>query len=332
MRFDQSGKQVLITYDLKGDTSVNFTISLYYSVDDSLLQGPLRSTTGNVGMGQKAGIGKQIIWNVLDELDKLTGEVSFTVKAEEVSTANKIPMSNIKPDEIIKKVPAEVIPVIKVFDSSGTFIDSRDGKSYKWIRIGTQIWMAENLGYLPSVSSSNTSSDSQKHYYVYGYDSTSVIEAKQSIGYPTYGVLYNWLAAQDACPFGWHLSTDEEWKILEQNQLMSESDAKFTGWRNSGIVGGKLKEVGANHWNSPNKIAAFSSGFNALPGGYLRYNRGFLSLGSYAYFWSPTEEDDSYACGRLLRYYREGVYRNTWNKRVGLSIRCLKNESGMPKD
>jgi uncharacterized protein (TIGR02145 family) len=55
--------------------------------------------------------------------------------------------------------------------------------------------------------------------------------------------LYNWPAAIAACPAGWHLPTDEEWKILEKNQGMTNSDGDATEWRNSGTVGGNFGEL-----------------------------------------------------------------------------------------
>jgi len=123
----------------------------------------------------------------------------------------------------------------------GSFTDSRDGNEYKTVTIGSQVWMAENLAYLPEVH--NSTSDSGPHYYVYGYDGTEVTEAKAyehtpgdndeySPGgapikvYETYGVLYNWPAAITACPEGWHLPSDAEWKQLEMYLGMSEEEVQ----------------------------------------------------------------------------------------------------------
>ncbi len=105
-----------------------------------------------------------------------------------------------------------------------TFTDSRDGNVYKFVKIGTQTWMAENLAYLPSVVGSATGSETTPYYYVYGYDGTSVTAAKATSNYTTYGVLYNWPAAmggfsssssnpsgvQGVCPAGWHLPSEAE--------------------------------------------------------------------------------------------------------------------------
>ncbi|MCP4002072.1 MAG: hypothetical protein GY727_14280, partial [Gammaproteobacteria bacterium] len=73
--------------------------------------------------------------------------------------------------------------------------DNRDSNTYQTVEIGGQCWMAENLAYLPSVNPPDQGSTTSPYYYVYGYDSTDVSEAKTEPNYQTYGVLYNWPAA-----------------------------------------------------------------------------------------------------------------------------------------
>lgn len=83
--------------------------------------------------------------------------------------------------------------------------------------------MAENLACLPSVSPPEYQTDISKRYYVYDYDYVymSVSEAKGTVNFSTYGMLYNWIAAKTACPSGRHLPTDAEWKIFEVNPGMT---------------------------------------------------------------------------------------------------------------
>lgn len=218
-----------------------------------------------------------------------------------------------------------------------TFTDDRDGNVYHAIMIGSQLWMAENLKYLPSVVGSGTSSNTVPYYYVYGYDGTIVADAKATANYGIYGVLYNWSAAmavsasssanpsgiQGVCPTGWHLPSDAEWKQLEIYLDMSQEDANNTGWRGTD-EGGKLKEIGTTHWNSPNAGATNETGFTALPGGALG-SGSFSNIGNYGRWWSATQDYPDYALYRGISYNGSLVYRGDQNKWVGVSVRCIRD-------
>jgi len=230
----------------------------------------------------------------------------------------------------------------------GSFTDSRDGNVYKTVTIGEQVWMAENLAYLPSVVGPATGSEDDGHetdpyYYVYGYDGTDVTEAKAyehtpcdndeySPGgapikvYETYGVLYNWPAAITACPEGWHLPSDAEWKQLEMYLGMSEEEADRGGGGERGTnEGGKLKEAGNSHWHSPNSGATNESDFTALPGGYRLAIGEFNAIGIYGDWWSSTGGTDS-AWRRYLHCSSGGVGRIYRSKDYGsISVRCLRD-------
>ena len=134
------------------------------------------------------------------------------------------------------------------------FTDFRDGNHYNVVKIANQVWMAENLKYLPSVVGPPTTSYTLPYYYVYGYYGTDVNAAKATANYTTYGVLYNWAAALTSCPAGWHLPGTGEWTQLTD----------YLGGLST--AGGKLKETGTAHWASPNTGATNEYGFTALPG------------------------------------------------------------------
>jgi len=212
--------------------------------------------------------------------------------------------------------------------SGGTFTDTRDGKVYQTVVIGTQEWMAENLAYLPSVVGPGTGSNTTSYYYVYGYDGTNVTDAKATSNYTTYGVLYNWPAAmagsassnanpsgvQGVCPAGWHLPSDAEWTELT-DYLGGESGA-----------GGKLKETGTTHWASPNTGATNETGFTALPGGLRGSNGCFFNfIGYYGYWWSASEDGTYFAWCRGMDYYDSDVFRIFFDKEVGFSVRCVRD-------
>jgi uncharacterized protein (TIGR02145 family) len=140
-----------------------------------------------------------------------------------------------------------------------------------------------------------------------------------------YGGLYQWeemmqytnqQGAQSICPPGWHIPSDAEWDTL----------ANYLG--GSDLAGGKMKEAGTSHWNSPNVGATNSSGFTALPGGY-RYpddwHSWFSHLGGGGGWWSSTEKDSTSSWRLYLYHDFEGIYRLSYSKNWGYSVRCLKD-------
>ena len=209
--------------------------------------------------------------------------------------------------------------------SANTFTDTRDGNVYKTVTIGNQVWMAENLKYLPSVVAPGTGSQTLPYYYVYGYSGTTVADAKVTPNYTTYGVLYNWPAAmngaassvanpsgvQGVCPAGWHLPSDAEWTQLT-DYLGGES-----------VAGGKLKAT--TLWYSPNTGATNETGFTALPGGNRGGYGSFSSIGNYGYWWSATEDDTYFAWRWGMLYDDSGVSRYDLDKELGFSVRCVRD-------
>ena len=216
-------------------------------------------------------------------------------------------------------------------EAPNTFTDSRDSKVYKTVTIGNQVWMAENLAYLPSVVGPATESFTEPHYYVYGYDGTNVTAAKGTTNYNKYGVLYNWPAALTACPEGWHLPSDAEWTQLEEYLIangynydgtttgnkIAKSMANYSGWNTSTVTGAIGNTDYPEYWNK--------SGFSALPGGY-RFNDGsFYLIGYFGNWWSSTQSNTNNAWSHDLYYDRSYVNRNRNNKERGFSVRCLRD-------
>jgi uncharacterized protein (TIGR02145 family) len=208
----------------------------------------------------------------------------------------------------------------------GTMIDI-DGNEYHTVQIGDQCWMFENLKVthyrngdaIPNVTNfADWGNLSTGAYSSYGND------AKNGA---IYGLLYNWAAVNDSrniAPIGWHVPTDEEWKELEMSLGMSQSEADDTEWRGTD-EGGKMKEAGTSHWYSPNTGATNSSGFTALPGGYRRLNGAFDLLGYITSFWSSSGGPSNSAWFRHLNYPNSDIYRDYANKKVGYSVRCLRD-------
>jgi len=210
-------------------------------------------------------------------------------------------------------------------EDNNTFTDNRDSKQYKWIKIGTQTWMAENLAYLPSVNQPSDESGTDPRYYVEAYDGTSVNDAKATDNYEDYGVLYNWPAASAACPTGWHLPTDDDWKTLEMNLGMSQEEADKIGYR--GTDEGSQLAGNSSLWDPgtlKNNTAFGSSGFEALPGGFL-YMGSFSGTGRYGKWWSNSISSTR-ALDRSLYYIGPQIGRGDASlKEYGYSVRCIKN-------
>jgi len=192
----------------------------------------------------------------------------------------------------------------------GSFTDERDGNIYTWVEIGSQTWMTQNLAFLNVVTPSAIGSDSLPFSYVYDYESNYVATAKGTVNYGTYGVLYNWLSANNACPDGWHLPSDAEWTVLGNflggDSLAGTKMRSKSGWKSNG--------------NGDN-----SSSFNGKPAGYRNQDGGFFLIGENAGFWTATGTDSTVAWVRDLGFDYPEFGRSLYNKNGGFSVRCLKN-------
>ena len=188
-----------------------------------------------------------------------------------------------------------------------------DGNVYKTVKIGNQWWMAENLkvtkykdgSAIPNVTKGTLWNGLTTGAYC-NYDN------KES-NVATYGRLYNWYAINtgNLCPTGWHVPTDAEWTTLTD----------YLG--GTSVAGGKLKETGTTHWNSPNTGATNETGFTALPGGSSANYGTFYLIGYFGNWWCATEYGTSYAWYRDVSYNGSSVYRNFSGKQDGFSVRCL---------
>jgi uncharacterized protein (TIGR02145 family) len=196
----------------------------------------------------------------------------------------------------------------------GRFMDSRDDKYYRYVKIGEQTWMAENLNYTTSGSKC--------------YDN------KES-NCATYGRLYDWATAMDLtadcntgscksqisekhrgiCPTGWHIPSNDDWNTLMKIVNPSCSD-------NSDCAGAGTELKATSGWDSYIDTPSGSDryGFSALPGGY---DSG--SIGYYGYWWSASEDGLNVAYYRYMSYSDERVYWGNDVKSRLFSVRCLQD-------
>lgn len=219
------------------------------------------------------------------------------------------------------------------FICGNPFYDDRDGQTYATVVIDNQCWMAENLNTGSQINSTSggyqqTDNDDIEKY-CYGNDPDQCDE---------YGGLYEWPEAMDyaslegaqgICPEGWHIPTDDEWKILSGN-VDSEFPVGDPEWDKTGRcgsdAGGNLKEEGTVHWNLPNTGATNTSGFTGLPGGYRNiYSGNFFDTGNMGTFWSSSQTDPDMAWSRYLDYSDARISHYTSSKQNGFSVRCLKD-------
>ena len=190
--------------------------------------------------------------------------------------------------------------------------------TFKTVKIGSQVWMAENLA-LTKDRDGNELVLGKDYFYPNG-DEKNVAK---------YGLLYTWDAAMRIAPKGWHLPSDDEWTQLtdyvsgqkeyvcgDNSKNIAKALASTEGWNSAD----GLYEVG----NNPN--ANNATGFGALPAGFYgnRYNI-YRYFGGDAYFWSATENNSDNAYGRCLYSRNVGVYGVNGNKYGGFSVRCLRD-------
>lgn len=242
----------------------------------------------------------------------LNQELSVVFKPTEssaYSTASKTVFINVTPGSSA------------IFNSGLTYdtVSDIDNNVYKIITIGTQTWMAENLRTtkyrngeeIAEVTSNTAWKDLTSGAYS-NYENTTDIDA-----IATSGRLYNWFAVSDSrnlAPVGWHVATDADWTTL----------TTYLG--GASVAGGKMKESGLTHWNSPNTSATNSSGFTALPGGRREYTDGsFINIGFNGFWWTSTAYNPDYSWYRQINYDGAIVNPANFHKQYGFSVRCVKD-------
>ena len=227
----------------------------------------------------------------------------------------------------------------------GEFTDERDGQVYKTVKIGDQIWMAQNLNYDPGDVSSLGRYAWSGCYGDGALDEISkriLTEEEFAANCSRYGRLYTWEVAmnkvncgyhyncdignegtQGVCPKGWHLPTKEEWKKLVE-PIASGVEDLTTYWS---YLGASVELKTADGWKeySTSTSGTNASGFSALPAGFMYIGEFFRSKGVGTFFWSSSVygSDKSY-CLRLQHDDDSALLWGEWKKN-GFSVRCVKD-------
>jgi uncharacterized protein (TIGR02145 family) len=224
---------------------------------------------------------------------------------------------------------------IVMLPSAGTVQDA-DGNVYETLRLGGQVWMAENLGTtqyndstpIPSVSGKNAWSDCTAGAYC-SYGNTNANRTK-------HGALYNWYAVGTGklAPRGWRIPTDAEWDTLitylrvngygvkdtASGSHVAKAMAEKAEWEASVASGSVGYDLSGNN----------ECGFSARPSGRRNPLGDFIYKGYSGFWWSATAHDSSDAWYRSLYYGNSFVYRLTTGKEEGLSVRCVRDTAGEP--
>lgn len=215
-------------------------------------------------------------------------------------------------------------------EDQGSFTDSRDGQTYSWVRIGHQVWMAENLNY------------EVENSWCYR-NNPELCKA--------YGRLYNWHAAtggalknsreefyyeQGVCPPGWHLPRYEEWRAL-LNYIEGQgyprrgpqgvgNALKSCRTKNSSF-GGECDTAEHPYFLSNRRHHGLDKyGFGATPGGFRRSMIGsFTQLGKAGWWWSSSDISRRNAHVVAVFHNRGYMHFSSTDKFHSLSVRCIKD-------
>jgi uncharacterized protein (TIGR02145 family) len=199
--------------------------------------------------------------------------------------------------------------------------DATNDCEYESITIGEQLWMAENLKVTHYNNGDEIPTGLDNNTWANTIDGAYAIYDDDPANAAIYGNLYNWYAVDDdrsIAPEGWHIPSDDEYTTLT-DYLGGES-----------VSGGKMKEAGTEHWDSPNTGATNESGFTALPGGWRYDNSGgadnignYSAMGTNGSYWTTFNSGDGIARRLSTDYDRENTTQDDPTKSSGFQVRCL---------
>jgi len=193
----------------------------------------------------------------------------------------------------------------------GMLFDTRDGQSYPVVKIGNQIWLAENFRYLPS----KEKGDEYCNSWVYKNNNDYLDKG--------YGRFYDWNTANNIAPEGWRLPNNKDFEelkdfIIKDNNLDDGDE-----------VGNYLKSV--EDWTpwTGKKTNIDKYGFNAKPAGCYTSSSDYFNFANiFTHFWSNNIDDDSDNVSYLSLYsYNKGFYEYSEYKRDRqFSVRLIKSK------
>ncbi|MBO4712518.1 MAG: fibrobacter succinogenes major paralogous domain-containing protein [Fibrobacter sp.] len=201
----------------------------------------------------------------------------------------------------------------------GEMVDDRDGQIYKTVKIGDQVWMAENLNFETENSWCGVDCSFVGRLYTWAAAIDSVKLATDADNPQDCGYLKTCALpakVQGVCPPGWHLPDTTEWKTL------------FTAVGGEYTAGRMLKsQTGWEYYDGTSGNGMDAYGFSACPAGYMYRTGYFYDVGHFAHFWSTFENDGDYAYRMVLYYGDEYAGLGDNYKNYALSVRCLQDDA-----
>jgi uncharacterized protein (TIGR02145 family) len=196
-----------------------------------------------------------------------------------------------------------------------TSVSDADGNVYNIALIDTQVWMKENLKTtklndgtaIPNITDATWATVTTPAMGWYNNNEATYKDV--------YGGYYNFYTVSTGklCPTGWRVPNDHDWTAL------------FTFLGGTNAAGGKMKEAGLTHWNSPNTGATNSSGFSGLPGGYRFPGDGsYGGLTQIANWWTTTQQDPNMGFHKQLQWDTPVIGQAGGVKTWGRNVRCVK--------
>jgi uncharacterized protein (TIGR02145 family) len=290
--------------------------------------------SGSVVTGTIAGIDWSTgIYFIKTETDP-AGSTSYTITS--TSQLLSVPYALYAKNAGTSDVLQKQINMLKISTAAGGTITDVENNVYNTVKIGTQVWMSENLKTtkyndgttaIPNITDNTAwAALTTGAYSWYNNDVTN----KNS-----YGALYNWYAVdnnaatkaasnggKNVCPTGWHVPTDAEWTTLTtyltnsgygyggSGSNIGKSIAATSGWTASETAGTIGNDQASNN----------SSGFAGFPDGSRIYDGTYSSIGTSGYWWSSTE-----AYYRAMTFRYSNVSSGSNSKGYGFSVRCLRD-------
>lgn len=228
-------------------------------------------------------------------------------------------------------------------------VEDIEGNIYEIVKIGDQVWMAENLRVtsyndgtsIPTgLSPYEWSTTTEGAYDVFPHDyedwPTEGIDSEEEM-LDAYGALYNWFAVDNSrglCPEGWYVPDDQDWQELV-NYIFGDGkdgNALKSCRQVNSPLGNEYDTKEHPRWSKPQNIEQYGTddyGFSALPGGYRYYYGTYSLIGYSGFWWSSSEFETEESVNGLLRYMHHYSNRVMWidgGKRYGFSVRCIKDE------